>query len=125
MQKSLEPRPGQYTPSVPHKPNIYGYSSLSILFTGIPAPARGRDRSAIPPRSWALLLAEQQVQHEAAPDVRPWAPQMIEQGPIRPQVLQGIRQDGQANRVEGGVRQSLLVCRLGKGADLGGQPGGL
>jgi len=73
------------------------------------------------------LLAEQQVQHEAAADVRPRTAEVREDvGIVAAGVFEGIRENGEAVGFEVSSRQeALVVSCLSKGGDEGARPDGV
>src|SRR5262245_43156920 len=72
--------------------------------------------SAIPLRSWASLLAQQQVHNPASPDVWPWPPQVVEDFSIGAAgFLNGIGQNSHAGQIERpGGEVAVVVHRLGQ-----------
>jgi len=64
--------------------------TLSIL-SGSPQAAHSRS-------STASLLAQQEVQRRTTPDVLPWSPQVPEDLPVAPRILQCVGQHQQAGR---------------------------
>src|SRR5262245_38509414 len=124
LRRTVARAPAQRTPVVvgSRRRRTGPASDRSPCRRGRQAWPGGPGSSAIPARSWALLLAGEGVDRPAPAEMRAWAPQVVEQGPVPPRLLQGVGQHPKANGVQRAVGQALLVRRLGQGARPAGHP---